>query len=186
MSSILEGVDGHVQPSFSLQNRLMRLTWGTVYVLLFRASPRPCHAWRAGLLRLFGAKLGKHCHVYPGVKIWAPWNLVLDDYAGIADGVTCYSMATISVGKRVVISQGAHLCAGTHDYEDPTFQLYAKPIHIGDHAWLCAECFIGPGVTIGEGAVIGARSVVTKAMPEWMVCAGNPCKPIKLRKIRKV
>ncbi len=109
----------------------------------------------------------------------------MDDHAGMADGVTCYSMATVTLGKKVVVSQGAHLCTGTHDYGSPSFQLYALPITVGDEAWLCAECFLGPGVTIGEGAVIGARSVVTKNMPAWTVCAGQPCKPIKSRIIRK-
>lgn len=185
MSTILENIDPHTQPSFSLHNRLMRAGWSVVYSLLFRPSPRPCHAWRAFLLRAFGARLGSHCHVYPEAKIWAPWNLVMDDHAGMADGVTCYSMATVTLGKKVVVSQGAHLCTGTHDYESPSFQLYALPITVGDEAWLCAECFLGPGVTIGEGAVIGARSVVTKDMPAWTVCAGQPCKPIKSRIIRK-
>jgi putative colanic acid biosynthesis acetyltransferase WcaF len=184
MSAILKGIDPTTQPSFSLANRLTRLAWGMVYTLLFRPSPRPCHAWRAFLLRCFGARLGKACHVYPKAQIWAPWNLELEDHAGIAGDVICYSMAKIHLGERVVVSQGVHLCTGTHDYEDPNFQLYALPIVVGARAWLCAECFIGPGVTVGEGAVIGARSVVTKSMPEWMVCAGNPCKPIKPRRLR--
>ena len=182
MSAILKGIDPYTQPSFALKNRLLRLFWGICYVLLFRPSPRPLHAWRAFLLRCFGAKIGKGCHVYPRVQIWAPWNLELADQVGIADGVICYSMALIAIGTRVVISQGAHLCTGTHDYENPTFQLYARPIHIEAQAWLCADCFVGPGVTIGEGAVIGARAVATKDMPPWSVCAGNPCKPIKPRK----
>jgi putative colanic acid biosynthesis acetyltransferase WcaF len=110
----------------------------------------------------------------------------MDDYAGIADDVNCYSMAVISLGKNVVVSQGTYLCTGTHDYEDLNFQLYAKPINIDDRAWLCAESFIHPGVTIGEGAVIGARSVVTKDMPKWTVCAGNPCKPIKPRVVKNI
>lgn len=181
MSAILKDVDPYRSPSFSIGNRLARLAWGIVDSTLFRFSPRPFHGWRAFLLRCFGAKLGKGCHVYPGARIWAPWNLVMEDEAGMADGVTCYSMATITLGRRVVVSQGAHLCTGTHDYESPKFQLYALPISVGANAWLCAECFIGPGVVIGEGAVIGARSVVTKSMPERMVCAGNPCKPIKPR-----
>lgn len=181
---IIRGVDPYTQASFSLNNRLARLAWGIVYVLLFRTSPRPFHAWRSFLLRCFGAKIGKDCHVYPLAKIWAPWNLIMDDYAGIADDVNCYSMAVISLGKKVVVSQGTYLCTGTHDYEDPNFQLYAKPIHVGDRAWLCAQSFIHPGVTIGEGVVIGARSVVTKDMPNWTVCAGNPCKPIKPRVVK--
>lgn len=186
MSSILEGIDPYTQPSFSLKNRLGRQVWDIVYTLFFRTSPRPLHAWRSFLLRCFGAKIGKDCHVYPKAKIWAPWNLVMEDHAGMADDVNCYSMAVISLGKKVVVSQGTYLCTGSHDYEDPNFQLYAKPIYIGDNAWLCAESFICPGVTIGEGSVIGARSVVTKDMPAWTVCAGNPCKPIKPRIPKKL
>ena len=184
MSVILKNIDPYTQPSFSVKNRLLRLVWAIVYVLFFQTSPRPFHAWRSFLLRCFGAKIGKGCHIYPKARIWAPWNLVMADYAGMADDVNCYSMAVVSLGKKVVVSQGTYLCTGSHNYEDPNFQLYAKPIHIGDNAWLCAESFINPGVTIGEGAVIGARALVTKDMPAWTVCAGNPCKPIKPRKIK--
>jgi putative colanic acid biosynthesis acetyltransferase WcaF len=119
--------------------------------------------------------------VYPGVKIWAPWNLILERQCGIASGAILYSQGIIRIGERVVISQGAHLCAGTHDYTKPGFPLLTLPITIGNHSWVAAEAFIHPGVTIGEGSVIGARAVVTKDMPGWTICAGNPCKPIKQR-----
>jgi putative colanic acid biosynthesis acetyltransferase WcaF len=122
-------------------------------------------------------------HVYPGVKIWAPWNLELADECGIANGVILYSQGKITVGRRAVISQGAHLVTGTHDYSDAGFPLITKPIHIGDHAWIATEAFIHPGVTIGLGCVIGARAVVNKDMPAWMVCAGHPCKAIKSRQL---
>jgi putative colanic acid biosynthesis acetyltransferase WcaF len=125
--------------------------------------------------------MAKGCHIYPKVRIWAPWNLVCDEEAGVGDGAILYNQAPITLGKRVVVSQGAHLCTGSHDYESPGFDLFAKPITVGDHAWIAAECFVHPGVTIGEGAVIGARSVVIRDMPPWTVCAGNPCKPIKPR-----
>ena len=184
MLIILKNIDPYTQPSFSLKNRLARLIWTIVYTLFFKTSPRPFHEWRSFLLRCFGAKMGKGCHVYPNAKIWAPWNLVMADYVGMADDVNCYSMAVVSLGTKVMVSQGTYLCTGTHDYEDPSFQLCAKPIYIGDNAWLCAESFIHPGVTIGEGAIIGARSVVTKDMPAWTVCTGNPCKSIKPRIIR--
>ncbi|WP_036601021.1 WcaF family extracellular polysaccharide biosynthesis acetyltransferase [Olivibacter sitiensis] len=173
--------DTHTGASFSLRNRLMRLLWGIIYWLLFRYSPRPLHGWRSFLLRCFGAKVGKGVHVYPAVTIWAPWNLVLDDECGIANGVELYSQAVIDIGKRAVISQGSYICTGTHDYTKKGFPLYTLPIHIGAEAWLAADVFVHPGVTIGEGTVIGARSVVTKDMPAWMVCAGFPCKPLKER-----
>jgi putative colanic acid biosynthesis acetyltransferase WcaF len=173
--------DTHTGPSFSLKNRVLRLIWGIVSTLLFHPSPRPCHKWRAILLRLFGAKVGNDVHVYPGSKIWAPWNLDLGDECGIAKGAILYSQGKIVIGKRAVISQGAHLVTGTHDYTDSRFSLITLPIHIGDHAWIAAEAFIHPGITIGKGCVVGARSVVTKDMPEWSICSGHPCKLIKQR-----
>ena len=176
-------VDTHTGPSFSLRNRLGRIVWGLTSFLLFRFSPKPLHAWRSFLLRCFGAKVGHGVHVYPGVKIWAPWNLELADESGIASGVILYSQGKITIGKRTVVSQGAHLVTGTHDYSDVGFPLVTKPIHIGDYAWIATEAFIHPGVTIGAGCVIGARSVVNRDMPAWMVCAGHPCKPLKARKM---
>ncbi len=179
MSEILKNVDVHTQPSLTLRNRLARLVWNIAYITLFRLSPVPFHPWRSFLLRCFGAKIGKYCHVYPKARIWAPWNLEMGDYSSMADGVWCYSMAKITVGEKVVISQGARLCGGTHDYTDPAFSLLAKPITIKSNAWIAAEAFICPGITIGEGTVVGARAVVTKDMPAQTVCAGNPCRPIK-------
>lgn len=178
--------DTHVGPSFSLKNRLARVVWNMVEAVFFRFSPKPFHTWRSFLLRLFGAKVGKNVHVYPGVKIWAPWNLDLEDECGIGNGVILYSQDKIRVGYRAVISQGTHVCAGTHDYDEPGFKLITKPVWIGAHAWIAAEVFIHPGIIISEGCVIGARSVVTKNMPAWTVCAGHPCKPIKDRNDTRV
>jgi len=173
--------DGHEAPSFSLKNRLMRVLWNVVYVLAYRPSPRPMHAWRAGILRLFGAKVGRAVHPYPKAKIWAPWNLVLEDESCLGEEVTCYSIAKITLKKRCIVSQGAHLCTGTHDYADPNFQLIAAPITIGERAWVCTEAFVGPGVSVGDDCVLGARSVAMKDLPAGMVCAGQPAKPLKPR-----
>ena len=173
--------DTHTGASFALKNRLARVVWNTIYILLFRLSPKPFHKWRSFLLRLFGAQIGKSVHVYPAVKIWAPWNLRINDETGIGNGAIIYTQGKITIGKRAVISQGVHLCAGTHDYTKKGHPLITAPITIEDHAWIAADAFVHPGITIGEGAVIGARSVVTKDMPSWMVCAGHPCKPIKPR-----
>jgi len=173
--------DTRTGPSFSISNRMARVLWGFVQATVFAWSPRPVHAWRSMLLRLFGAKIGRGVHVYPGVKIWAPWNLEIGDESGCANGVTLYSQGKITLGKRVVVSQNSHLCTGTHDYERAGFPLVTKSISVGDDAWIAAEVFIHPGVAIGEGTVIGARSVVTHDMPSWSVCAGHPCRLIKQR-----
>ncbi len=184
LSTTKSQADAHAGPSFSLKNRLGRAIWNVASLVLFRFSPRPLHAWRRAVLRIFGAKIAKGCHIYPGAIIWAPWNLVCHEEAGVANGAILYNQALITLGKRCVVSQGAHLCCGTHDYESPRFELFAKPITVGDHAWLATECFIHPGVNIGEGAVVGARSVVVRDLPAWTVCVGNPCKPLKPRKFR--
>lgn len=179
---IIQGGDSYTSPSFSLGHRIRRQIWNWTWLLFFRTTPRPLHAWRAMLLRAFGATVGKGTHVYPGTRVWAPWNLKLGKYVGIADGVTLYNMDIISIGDYSVISQGAHLCGGSHDYNSRNFQLYAKPIVIGQHVWVCADAFISLGVTIDDGVVVGARSLVTKSILEaWSVHAGQPTKRIGYR-----
>jgi len=173
--------DSFSSASFSLNNRLARAVWNIAYFLLFRPSPSALHRWRSFLLRSFGAKVGKGVHVYPRVKIWAPWNIELKDQCGIANGSTLYSQGLITVGRRAVISQDSYICTGTHDYTLKGQPLITFPIVIEDYVWVAAGVFVNPGVNIHEGAVIAARSVVTKDMPSWMICGGHPCKPIKQR-----
>ena len=167
----------YTSPSFNLSNRIARALWNITYTLFFKFTPNFCHEWRSFLLRLFGAKIGKHCHIYPKAKIWLPKNLIMDDYSCLADGVDCYNVAKVKIGKKVIISQRTFLCTATRDLK--TKQIIAKPIILKEKSWIAAEAFIGPGVTIEENTVIGARSVVTKNMPKNTFCAGNPCKIIK-------
>jgi putative colanic acid biosynthesis acetyltransferase WcaF len=108
---IIKENDPFTEPSFSLGNRLLRGLWGVVWLVFFYPSPRTFHPWRALLLRLFGAKLGTHVHIYPNVKVWAPWLLTIGNKVGVAEGVTLYNMAPINIDDYCVISQGAHLCA---------------------------------------------------------------------------
>ncbi|GGC06749.1 hypothetical protein GCM10011352_36220 [Marinobacterium zhoushanense] len=137
-------------------------------------------------MKAFGAKVGKEAHIYSGVKVWAPWMLQVGDYVGIGDGVTIYNMDMVIVGEYAVISQGAHLCGGSHDYNSPNFQLYAKPIVIGAHAWICTEAFVLLGVEVAEGVVVGARSLLTKSITEpWTVYAGHPARKIGNREVHK-
>ncbi|NML63642.1 putative colanic acid biosynthesis acetyltransferase [Hymenobacter sp. RP-2-7] len=168
-------------PAFNLKNRLARIAWNITSIFFFQLSPIPMHSWRAFVLRCFGAKVGKGVKVYPKAKIWAPWNLQLDDECAIANGVILYSQGKITIGRRSIISQGAHLVTGTHDYTKSGFPLFTKPIYIKENVWVAAEAFIHPGITINEGCVIGARSVVNKDMPAWMVCSGHPCQQVKRR-----
>jgi len=172
---ILHGADPTTQPSFSLRNRVARGVWELAWLLLFRPSPRTFHAWRRLLLRLFGATLGEHVNVYPGARIWAPWQLVMGDRVIVGNMANIYNMAPIFIGSGCVISQGAHLCAGSHDIDSPNFQLITRPIVLEPDVWICTEAFVGPGVSIPSGCVIGARSVITRSVKEpWSVWVGNP------------
>jgi len=153
-------------------------------LLLFRPSPRPLHAWRRFLLRTFGAKVERGVRVYPGARIWAPWNLTLREYAVLGPDVNCYCVAPIEIGAQTTVSQYCYLCAATHDFEAPDFKLVARPITIKDQVWLCADVFVGPGVTIAQGVVVGARSSVFTDLPAWKVCHGSPAKPRRERVVR--
>lgn len=168
-------------PSFSLQHRLERALWAIAWGGLAAWTPPPLHPWRRALLRLFGASVSGTARVYGSARIWYPRHLSVGDNAVIGRGVICYSMAPITIGDGATISQRAHLCAGTHDIDDEHFQLVARPIRIGAKAWIAAEAFVGPGVTVGEGAVLGARGVTVKDLADWSVNAGNPARQVRLR-----
>ncbi len=175
---------GNIPSSFPLWHRLMRFVWGLVWLTLFRPSPRPMHGWRRGLLKLFGAQIGYGSRVYPKARVWAPWNLVMGEYSCLSDDVDCYCVAKIHIGSRVTVSQYSYLCGATHDHKDPLMRLVAMPIVIHDWVWVCADVFVGPGVILGEGAVVGARSSVYKDVPSWKVCVGNPAAAVKDRQLR--
>jgi putative colanic acid biosynthesis acetyltransferase WcaF len=133
------------------------------------------------LLRLLGAKIGRDVHIYNSATIYFPWELVAGDECAIGEYAFIYNLGRVTIGARATISHRAHLCAGTHDHTKPDFPLLRPPITIGEQAWICADAFVGPGVTVGEGAILGARAVVTKDVAPWMVVAGNPAREVKKR-----
>tara|TARA_R110001583_G_scaffold1285_1_gene10551 strand:- start:19921 stop:20472 length:552 start_codon:yes stop_codon:yes gene_type:complete len=167
--------------TFSLSNKLSRVLWGAVYVLFFRFSPKPLFKYRTFILRLFGATIGNGVSVYPSATIWLPSNLCLGDKVAVGPNVNVYNQGQITIGTNSIISQGTHLCASTHDYNDPLHPLLLAPITIEPNVWVCADSFVGPYVTIKEGAVVGARSVVVKNVEQWSVYSGNPARKIKER-----
>jgi putative colanic acid biosynthesis acetyltransferase WcaF len=170
--------------SFTLRHLAVRVSWNFVWLVLAAWTPPPLHAWRRFLLRLYGAKIAAGAGVYGSARIWYPANLEMEASAFIGARVNCYCMAKVTLGAYSLVSQGAHLCAGTHDIEDPHFQLLAQPIRIDRRAWIAADAFVGPGVRVGEGAVLGARGVALKDLDAWTVYAGNPARPIKPRNVR--
>ena len=174
--------DPYLRPAFTLQNRLHRLLWNTCWLLFYRFSPRPFHAWRSMLLRLFGATVGPHCHFYPGSRVYAPWNLFCADSVAAGDGVEIYNPAPIHLGSHAILSQGAYLCGATHDLDDPAFPLLAYTTHIGPYAWVCARACVAPAVNLAEGSVLGLASVATRDLEPWTVYAGAPAVRIRERR----
>lgn len=166
--------------SFGLGNRLFRIFWGLTWFVL-ASWTQPLHGWRRWLLRRFGATVGEGVYVAPSARIWHPGNLVLEDYAAIADEADIYNMAPVVIGKYAVVSKRAHICAGSHDINDDKFLLIARPIRLEAYSWVAAEAFVGPGVSVHEGAVLGARGVTVKDLQPWTVYAGNPARALKER-----
>lgn len=162
-----------------------RVLWSFVNATFFR-----CLCWwrlypiKNAILRLFGAKIPLHCNVYSSCKIFAPWNLEIGDHSTIGPNCIVYNKAKIVIGANVVISQRVHLCSASHDITHPKHALITASIVIKDSAWVAADAFVGMGVTIGEGAVVGARGCVFKDVPPWTVVGGNPAKFIKKREIK--
>lgn len=159
---------------------LRRALWALLQPL-WRLSPRWCWGWRRTLLRAFGARIGAGVRLYPAATIQQPWHLSIGPGCTIAWDVTIYCLGPVSIGADVVISQGAHLCAGDHNIRDPGFPVLKRPITVGDGVWIAADAFIGPGLSIGERAVVGARAVVMRDVPDGAVVAGNPARVVGQR-----
>ena len=163
-----------VAPGFRGRSGPVVLLWQIVQATAFACSPQPAYAWRAWLLRLFGAKVGVGVIVRQTARITYPWKVEFGDHCWIGDHAEIYSLADITIGRNAVVSQRSYLCAGTHDHHDLTFPLVGKPIVVGDEAWIATDCFVAPGVKIGKGAIVAARSTVLKDIPDAMIAAGHP------------
>ncbi|GAC1355468.1 MAG: acetyltransferase [Acidobacteriaceae bacterium] len=174
--------DPYLRPAFSRKDRVRRLVWNLCHALLYRTSPRPLHAWRAFLLRSFGARMGPDCHFYPRSKVWAPWNLICADQVTAGDGAEIYNPSPTRIGSHAILSQDAYVCGATHDYDDPAFPLIAFAMEVGAYAWVCARASVAPGVNVGEGAVLGLGSVATRSLEPWGVYAGVPAVKVKDRR----
>lgn len=174
---------GYSLNHISLWNKILRGGWSVVWLLFYRTTPRIFHPWRCLLLRIFGAKLGSSVHVYPTSKIWAPWNLEIGDHSCLSEQVDCYCVDKIIIGAYSTVSQYSFLCTASHDFTKASMPLITAPITIGRRVWITADVFVGPGVTIGDGAVVTARSSLFNDVPAWTVVTGNPAMPVRSRDI---
>lgn len=173
--------DPTLAPAFPLTNRVRRLAWGLVHVIFYRPSPRPLHAWRSMLLRLFGAKLGPECHFYPKSRVWAPWNLICADRVTAGDDAELYNPSPLFMGSHCIVSQGAYICGATHEYNSPEFRYVHFPMRLGAYSWICARATVNPGVNVGAGAILALGSVATRDLEPFGIYAGVPARKVKER-----
>lgn len=170
----------------TLRSKVVRMLWTLVWAILARPLPRSTgNKWKIFLLRLFGAQIDSTAVVYSSVRIYMPWNLRMAPHSCLAPEVDCYNVDKIDIGAHTTISQKTYLCAASHDISNPSLPLVTAPITIGNQVWVAADVFIGPGVEIGEGAVVAACACVIKNVPGWAVVGGNPAKFIKERIVEK-
>ncbi len=170
-------------PAYGLASKAERVFWGLAWLVLFRISPTPLFGWRRLVLRAFGAQVGRGTRIHASVRVWRPRNLVIGSRSLIGPGVHIYNQGHIKIGDRAVVSQRAHLCASSHDAHDPGFALVERPIALGDACWVAAEAFVGPGVTIGEGALLGARAALFEDAEPLTIYRGNPALAIGRREL---
>lgn len=168
---------------YSRRENIERVLWALASPL-FRFSPRLLYGWRRVLLRAFGAQIGKGVQLHPRARIFLPSLLRIGADAAVGEDVRLYNLGPLVIGAQATVSQGAHLCGGTHDHRDPTLPLIRAAIHIGDAAWVCADAFVGPGVTVGQGAVVAARAVCVRDAAPWQIVAGNPARAVGQRVLR--
>lgn len=175
--------DNRSARKYPVRIQFLRVAWAFGKIL-FCLIPRPFYAPRRVLLRCFGAKIGQQVNIAGSAAIYFPWNLEIGDWSAIGEHAYIYNLGKITIGEKATLSQRAHLCAGSHDYTDPALPLLKPMIAVGNQVWLCADTFVGPGVTVGEGAVVGARAVVMKDVEPWAVVAGNPARVVKKRELK--
>jgi putative colanic acid biosynthesis acetyltransferase WcaF len=162
---------------YTLVDLMRRVLWGVGFYL-FRYSPRLLYGGRRVLLRLFGAEVGRNVRIHPSATIYFPWNFSIGDWSSVGEDAMIYNLGPVTIGEQVTVSQRAHLCAGTHDHTDPTMPLQKPPIVVEDQAWVCADAFVGPGVRVGDGAVVGARAVAVDNVEAWTIAVGNPAETV--------
>ncbi len=167
--------------SFRGRSPIVVQLWWIIQSTLFAMSPQVMFGWRSFLLRLFGAKIGKGVRIRSSVTITYPWKLTVGDYVWVGDETVLYSLGEIEIGSNTALAHRVYICTGTHDYTKVNFDIESHKVVIGEQVWLPNDVYVAPGVTIGRGTVIAARSSVFSDMPGGMVCVGSPAKPIKER-----
>jgi putative colanic acid biosynthesis acetyltransferase WcaF len=174
----------HLRDGFRGRSTWFVQLWWLFEALFVRPAPQALYSWRRFALRMFGAKVGRRVLIRPGVRVTFPWRLVIDDYCWIGDNATLYNLEKITIGAHSVISQDAYLCTGSHDYREIAFPVIVSPINIESECWIATRAFVGPGVTVRRGAIVGACSVVLSNVESATIVAGVPARKVGVREPR--
>jgi putative colanic acid biosynthesis acetyltransferase WcaF len=161
--------------------RVKMLLWTIVWPALCAWTPKPLNFWRLCWLRIFGCKINGRPFVHQHARIQIPWHVTLHDRSSVGDRTNLYSLGEIELGEGCVVAQEAYLCTGTHDFNDPNWPLVTAKITVGKEAFVGARAFVMPGIEIGNGAIIGACSVVTSNVPPRATVAGSPARLLCVR-----
>lgn len=164
---------------WSLSQRVKMVMWEYVWLLLCSWTPKPANAWRLFWLKAFGAQINGRPFVHQRARIQIPWNLIMHDRSALGDRANAYSLGIIEIHEHATVAQEAYICTGTHAFDQPAMNLMTAPVVIGAHAFIGARAFILPGVSVGQYAVVGACSVVTKSVPDKVTVKGNPARQQK-------
>ena len=164
------------------RSKLVEVLWLVLDAALVRSwVPGALH--RRLILRAFGAIIGKRVVIKPGTRIKFPWRLEIGDDSWVGEDVWIDNLAAVQIGANCCISQGVYICTGSHDWGTPTFDLIVKPVKIEDGAWLASRSVIGPGVVVGEGAVLSLGSVATSDLAPWGIYQGVAATLVKQRRV---
>ena len=175
----------HLPDGFRGRSAIVVQIWWLVQSIVFQNTPQFMYGFRRALLRAFGAKIGRDVKIRPTCRVTYPWKVEIGDFSWIGDFVELYSLGDIKIGRNAVISQRSYLCTGSHKIDALHFDIFAAPISVGDGAWLAANVFVHPGITIGDNSVIAACSVVKKSIPPNLVYEGNPAEEVKSREFNE-
>lgn len=135
------------------------------------------------IIRLFGARVGKHTHLQPRVDIHFPWKLILGDFVWIGKNSFLHNMEVLEICSNTAIGHNVMITTGSHDFLRSDFSYRNKPSKICSFVWVTSNCFIGPGVTVAEGCILYPGCVVTRNTQAWFIYHGNPSVKLRQRKL---
>lgn len=167
--------------STSLWPRIRGAKEGSVFLASEVIGHLPFGSLRLAGAKLLGVKVARTAKIYRWREMRSGSGISIGDGSIVGLWATLDGRKGISIGRYVNISNEVAMWTLQHDYNSPTFQTVGGPIVIGDRAWISFRATILPGVTIGEGAVVAAGSVVTRDVPPYTVVGGIPAKPIASR-----